>query len=77
MGEAALEILGYKARDDIDGASRWKTHRVLWQRGYYEHVIRNDKALNRIRDYIADNPAQWADDPDNVSGPGSAEKERV
>jgi len=46
---------------------------ALWQRGYYEHVVRNEKALNRIRDYIANNPAQWTDDPDNISGPGSAE----
>jgi REP-associated tyrosine transposase len=46
---------------------------VLWQRGYYEHVIRNEKALNRIRAYIANNPAQWADDPENVSRPVSAE----
>jgi putative transposase len=50
---------------------------ALWQRGYYEHVIRNEKALNRIRDYIADNPVRWADDPDNISGPGSAERGRV
>jgi REP element-mobilizing transposase RayT len=49
----------------------------LWQRGYYEHVIRNEKALDRIRDYIADNPAWWADDPDNVSRAASAEAGRV
>jgi putative transposase len=30
---------------------------ALWQRSYYEHVIRNEEALNRIRNYIADNPA--------------------
>jgi putative transposase len=35
---------------------------VRWQRGYYEHVIRNEKALDRIRAYIANNPARWADD---------------
>jgi putative transposase len=50
---------------------------ALWQRGYYEHVIRNEKALNRIRDYIVNNPAQWADDPDNISRSVSAEKGRV
>lgn len=32
----------------------------LWQRNYYEHVIRDDDALHRIRDYIVNNPAQWA-----------------
>ena len=30
----------------------------LWQRNYYEHVIRDDDALNRIREYIAENPAR-------------------
>jgi len=39
----------------------------LWQRGYCEHVIRNEKALDRIRAYIANNPARWADDPENIS----------
>lgn len=37
----------------------------LWQRNFYEHVIRNEKALSALRDYIAANPAQWTDDPDN------------
>ena len=50
---------------------------ALWQRSYYEHVIRNEKALNRIRDYIANNPARWADDPDNISRLACAEQGRV
>ena len=50
---------------------------VLWQRGYYEHVIRNEKALARIRAYIADNPARWADDPENISRAVSAAAGRV
>jgi len=37
----------------------------LWQRNYHEHVIRSERSLNRIRQYIADNPARWADDPEN------------
>jgi len=28
----------------------------LWQPNYYEHVIRTEKALNKIREYIRDNP---------------------
>ena len=28
----------------------------LWQRGYYEHVVRNEKALLKIREYIQNNP---------------------
>jgi REP element-mobilizing transposase RayT len=31
----------------------------LWQRNYWEHIIRNEAALNRIREYIRNNPAQW------------------
>ena len=37
----------------------------VWQRNYYEQVIRDDASLNRIRQYIADNPAQWANDDEN------------
>ena len=35
----------------------------LWQRNYYEHVIRNDDALNRIRQYILDNPRPLGSGP--------------
>ena len=38
---------------------------TVWQRNYYEHIIRNDTALNRLRQYIIDNPARWADDQEN------------
>ena len=38
---------------------------ALWQRNYYEHVIRDDESLKRIRQYIADNPAQWEFDQEN------------
>lgn len=31
----------------------------LWQRGYYEHVVRDAVALDRIRRYIDDNPRRW------------------
>jgi len=37
----------------------------IWQRNYYEHVIRNEKQLNRIRQYIADNPLRWELDIEN------------
>lgn len=33
-----------------------------WQRNYYEHIVRNEAALNRIRQYIIDNPGQWETD---------------
>jgi REP element-mobilizing transposase RayT len=39
----------------------------VWQRNYYEHIIRTDHALARIRDYIQSNPQRWADDQENPS----------
>ena len=35
----------------------------VWQRNYYEHVIRNDHDLTSIRQYIADNPGKWGNNP--------------
>ncbi|MGA9460610.1 MAG: transposase, partial [Desulfobaccales bacterium] len=35
---------------------------LLWQRNYYEHVVRDEDDLNRIRQYIEDNPAAWLED---------------
>ncbi|MEO7282500.1 transposase [Gelidibacter sp.] len=34
----------------------------LWQRNYYEHIIRNEQSYNTISEYIIKNPAKWADD---------------
>lgn len=38
----------------------------VWQRGYYERILRGDHELDRTRDYIRDNPARWAADRDAV-----------
>jgi REP element-mobilizing transposase RayT len=37
----------------------------FWQRNYYEHIIRNDAELNKIRQYIITNPAMWEADEEN------------
>jgi len=34
----------------------------VWQRNYYEHIIRNETELNKIREYIANNPLSWETD---------------
>jgi REP element-mobilizing transposase RayT len=39
----------------------------VWQRNYYEHTIRNDQEMNRIRDYIRNNPLRWTMDHDDPS----------
>ena len=31
----------------------------LWQRNYWEHIVRNEQEMNRIQEYIQNNPAQW------------------
>lgn len=38
---------------------RQVTGRQVWQRNYYEHVIRSEPELQAIRQYIRDNPARW------------------
>ena len=40
---------------------------MVWQRNYYEHILRNETELNRITRYIESNPARWADDNENLS----------
>jgi REP element-mobilizing transposase RayT len=35
---------------------------IVWQSRYHDHIIRNDKDLQRIREYIENNPARWAED---------------
>lgn len=37
----------------------------LWQRNYYEHIVRDDNELNEIRKYIMDNPPKWYLDREN------------
>ncbi len=44
----------------------------VWQRNYYEHVIRNEDELLKIREYIRTNPLRWAADrynPERCVGP--------
>jgi REP element-mobilizing transposase RayT len=36
--------------------------RRLWQRNYWEHIIRNEQAYDRISNYIKRNPSKWAED---------------
>lgn len=56
----AHEWLGYIKKQNINAAGKF------WQRNYYEHVIRNDESLRKIRQYIIDNPANWERDRNNA-----------
>ncbi len=41
--------------------------RTVWQRNYYEHVVRGETDLDRVRRYIQTNPRTWAEDTENPS----------
>ena len=45
------------------GVTQWTRQNTdihtVWQRNYYEHIIRNEAALQRIRQYIINNPLKW------------------
>jgi REP element-mobilizing transposase RayT len=49
--------------------TRWcrKNHHTAfaWQSGYYDHIIRSEESLRRIRDYVVNNPLKWALDKEN------------
>ena len=48
-----------------------KTTGVLWQRNYYEHIIRSDHSLGEIREYIRGNPERWGRDRENPDADGT------
>ena len=57
-------VKGYKI-----GVTKWFRARAenfqplqIWQRNYYEHIIRNEQSYQTISDYIINNPAKWNDD---------------
>ena len=71
------QIVGYfkyQSTKEINERRRTPGARV-WQRNYYEHVIRSEDELNRIRKYIAENPLKWEMDPENPEGQKPKKKE--
>ena len=50
--------------------NKWQSFNgKLWQRNYYEHVIRDEDDFNRVREYIINNPLQWELDDENPNNP--------
>jgi len=37
----------------------------IWQRNYFEHIVRNGNELLNIREYIFNNPRSWEEDENN------------
>jgi len=48
----------------------WKGfNRKLWQRNYWEHIIRNEDSFHHISEYISNNPRKWTEDKLNMNRP--------
>jgi putative transposase len=59
-------IAGFKSANTKSiGESLGLSGIPVWQRNYYEHIIRNEKTLRAISDYIRMNPSNWASDSEN------------
>lgn len=59
-------VAGYKSAVTTRYKQQFGPHaNPIWQRSYYDHVIRNERDLNAIREYIRNNPLQWALDKEN------------
>jgi REP element-mobilizing transposase RayT len=43
----------------------------VWQRNYYEHIVRSEESLHHIRRYIVDNPSRWNEDRENPRALGA------
>ena len=54
-------IRGYKSSvtKQINNLGLQNIHDPIWQRNYYEHIIRNEKSFQQIKEYIKKNPAKW------------------
>jgi REP element-mobilizing transposase RayT len=59
-GNLAAIIRGYKA--SVKRYANLNNIDFWWQNGYHDHIIRNEAALQKIREYIRNNPANWQKD---------------
>jgi len=55
------KIIGYVKMNSAKSINklRGKKGIAVWQRSYWDRIIRNEQELNRIRQYIVDNPVKW------------------
>jgi len=58
------KVVGYLKMNSAKRINQWRDNpgAAVWQRNYHEHVIRDERDLTAIRDYIAANPACWDKD---------------
>jgi len=75
MPKSPSRTVGSVVRGFKIGVTKWFRQNTdvynVWQRNYYEHIVRNKTELRRIRQYILQNPKRWAKDNENMpSSPG-------
>ena len=58
-------VHGFKSSVTRTVRKRWGNHSFGWQKSFYDHVIRNDEDLYRVRAYIQNNPLDWELDKNN------------
>ncbi len=78
VGELSVPRLmqAFKANATIQARKRGLlTLDHLFQSGYYDHIVRSDSALERVRDYIITNPQRWHLDKENEARTGTDEFE--
>jgi REP element-mobilizing transposase RayT len=65
-------IIGsFKSKCSVDNLNYIKHNNLntsgqIWQRSFYDHVIRNERSLMAVRKYISENPENWEQDMDNL-----------
>ena len=59
--KCTVEYIRLIKRNDLNISGK------IWQRSFFDHVIRNDRSLKNIREYIKNNPATWDIDEENIN----------
>lgn len=67
----ALKTFSSRRINELRGTSG----ATVWQRNYFERVIRNDNEMHHLREYIVNNPAQWDLDRENPGNPSAGKYE--
>ena len=75
IAQSPSRTIGSIVRGFKIGVTKWfrantDLHSV-WQRGYYEHIVRTEGELMAIREYVLGNPARWNEDENNPACPNS------
>ena len=60
-------ISQYKSSVTCEIRKIYDDYKFGWQKSYYDHIIRNDDSLTKIRHYIKYNPLKWNEDENNLS----------